>query len=210
MKIAIIGAGNVGGVLGAAFASRGHEICFAVRDPGAGKNQDLLKKVGEQARASAVREAAADAEVVILATPWPATERILGEVGPLTGKILLDCTNPLKPDLSGLAVGAATSGGEQVAEWAPGAKVFKVFNQTGFNIMADPVVDGRKSLMLVCGNDEDVKPKVLKLVEEVGFEAVDFGDLSGSRLLESLALTWIRLAYSCGLGRDFAFGLLRR
>ena len=148
--------------------------------------------------------------MVILATPWPATQQVLEEAAPLEGKILLDCTNPLKEDLSGLAVGPASSGGEQVAAWAPGAKVFKVFNQTGFNIMADPVVDGRKSLMLVCGDDEEAKPKVMKIVEEVGFEAVDFGDLAGSRLLESLALTWIRLAYRCGLGRDFAFGILRR
>jgi predicted dinucleotide-binding enzyme len=116
----------------------------------------------------------------------------------------------LKADLSGLTVEADRSGAELVAGWAPGAKVFKAFNQTGFNIMDNPIVDGRKSLMLVCGNDEDEKPTVLKLVEEVGFEAVDFGDLSGARLLESLALTWIRLAYVCGLGRDIALGLLRR
>jgi predicted dinucleotide-binding enzyme len=210
MKIAIIGAGNVGGVLGAALAAKGHEISFAVREPRAGKNQDLLKKVGAKARASSVRDAVEDAEVVILATPWPATQQVLEEAGPLNGKILLDCTNPLKPDLSGLSIGADTSGGEQVARWAPGAKVFKVFNQTGFNIMADPVLEGRKSLMLVCGDDTGAKPKVLELAEEVGFEAVDFGDLSGSRMLEHLALTWIRLAYQCGLGRDFAFCLLRR
>jgi predicted dinucleotide-binding enzyme len=135
---------------------------------------------------------------------------VLKNAGSLKGKILLDCTNPLRPDLSGLTVGEDSSGGEMVAGWAPGAKVFKVFNQTGFNIMADPVVDGRKSLMLVCGDDEATKPTVMGIVEDVGFEAVDFGNLSGARLLESLALTWIRLAYQCELGRDFAFGLLRR
>jgi predicted dinucleotide-binding enzyme len=135
---------------------------------------------------------------------------VLKAAGTLEGKVLLDCTNPLKPDLTGLTVGDESSGAEMIAGWAPGAKVFKVFNQTGFNIMADPVVDGRESLMLFCGDDEASRPTVTSIIEDVGFEAVDFGDLSGARLLESLALTWIRLAYQCGLGRDFAFGLLRR
>lgn len=71
-------------------------------------------------------------------------------------------------------------------------------------------VDGKRSMMLVCGDDEADKPVVMALVEDVGFEAIDFGKLSGSCLLEPLALIWIRLAYQYGLGRDFAFGLLRR
>jgi predicted dinucleotide-binding enzyme len=210
MRIAILGAGNVGGTLGASLAAEGHEVQFAVRDPKANKYEELVKKAGKKTRASAIREAVADAEVVILATPWPATQQALKEAGDLAGKILLDCTNPLKSDLSGLSVDSESSGGEMVADWAQGAKVYKVFNQTGFNIMADPILEGRKSLMLVCGDDEDGKPIVLKLAEEVGFEAVDFGKLSEARLLESLALIWVKLAYQCGLGREIALALLRR
>jgi len=123
---------------------------------------------------------------------------------------VLDCTNPLKPDLSGLTSEPGSSGGEQVTSWIPEAKVFKVFNTTGFNIMADPVLQGRKALMLVAGDDEQGKRTVLGLVEDIGFEAVDFGGLEGARLLEPFALTWIKLAYQHGQGRDFAFGLLRR
>ncbi len=210
MKIAVIGAGSVGGTLGEALAKKGHEIVLGVRDPQSSKYQELVKKIGAGAKVATVREAASEAEVIILATPWPATQKALEDAGNLAGKVVLDCTNPLKPDLTGLAVEPGSSGGEQVAQWAPGAKVFKVFNTTGFNIMADPVLEGRKALMLVAGDDDQAKPTVLKLVEDVGFEAVDFGGLEGARLLEPFALTWIKLAYQHGLGRDFAFGLLRR
>lgn len=210
MKIAVIGAGNVGSTLGAALAAKGHEIYFAVRDPGAQKYRELAENIGDRARPSAIGEAVEEAEVVILATPWRATQEAVREAGDLEGKIVIDCTNPLRSDLSGLEVGGDASGAEMVARWARGAKVYKAFNQTGFNIMADPVVERKRSVMLVCGDDEAAKPKVMRLVEDVGFEAIDFGRLEGARLLEPLALIWIRLAHACGLGRDIAFGLLRR
>jgi predicted dinucleotide-binding enzyme len=210
MKIAVIGAGSVGGTLGARLAGKGHEVAFGVRDPGASKYQELANNIGERSRVGTVPDAVADAEVIILATPWPATEQALRQAGNLAGKILLDCTNPLKPDLTGLVVEESSSGGEHVARWARGAKVFKAFNTVGFNIMADPVIDGRKAVMLVCGDDDETKPTVLRLVEDVGFEAVDFGKLTGARLLELFALMWIQLAYQHGLGRDFAFSLVRR
>lgn len=74
----------------------------------------------------------------VLAIPWSATESALREAGNLEGKIVVDCTNPLKPDLSGLTHGHGDSGGEQVARWAPGSRVGKAFNSTGFNIMQQP------------------------------------------------------------------------
>ncbi|HAX79938.1 MAG TPA: F420-dependent NADP oxidoreductase, partial [Cyanobacteria bacterium UBA11372] len=113
-------------------------------------------------------------------------------------------------DFSGLTIGFTTSGGEQVAEWAKGAKVYKVFNQTGFGIMADPVLEGHKAVMFVCGDDEESKPTVIKLTEEVGFETIDAGKLSTARLLEPYGMLWIKLALAHGLGRDFAFALVRR
>jgi len=82
-----------------------------------------------------VAGAAAFGEVILLATPWSGTEQALRSAGNLSGKIVLDATNPLKADLSGLALGHTTSGGEQVAAWAAGAKVVKIFNTTGFGNM---------------------------------------------------------------------------
>ena len=116
---------------------------------------------------------------------------------------------PLKADFSGLEVGHTTSAGEKVAGWAMGAKVFKAFNTTGFNIMADPVINGIRTVMFVCGDDEAAKLIVLQLATDVGFEAVDVGKLTQARLLEPWAMLWISLVYG-SVGRDFGFALLRR
>lgn len=210
MRIGIFGAGNVGGTLGRGWAGKGHSVFFGVRHPHDAKTQELIRGIGSKAQAGTVAEAAAFAEVIALATPWQATEEAVRQAGNLAGKIVIDCTNPLTPDFSQLALGHTTSGLEQVAGWAKGAKVFKAFNQTGYNVMENPFVEGRQGVMFVCGDDEAGKPTVLQLVRDIGFEAVDAGGATVARLLEPLAMLWIHLALRRGLGRDWAFGLLRR
>src|SRR5438105_118638 len=133
MQIGILGAGNVGGTLGRGWASKGHEVFFGVPNPQDAKTQDLIRGIGPKARAGTVAAAAGFAEVVVLATPWQVTQDAIKQAGTLAGKVVVDCTNPLKADFSGLALGFTTSGAEQVAGWAKGAKVYKAFNQTGFN-----------------------------------------------------------------------------
>jgi 8-hydroxy-5-deazaflavin:NADPH oxidoreductase len=210
MKIAIIGAGSVGRALGRAWLAAGHDVTFGVRDPKDPKHRELGEVVGKAVHVADVRSPAAGAEVIVLATPWPATRSAIESAGDLAGKLVIDCTNPLAPDLSGLTVGHNSSGGEQVAAWAPGASVFKAFNSTGFNIMASPVVDGRRAVMFFCGDDDSRRAVVEQLVTDVGFEAINAGDLTAARLLEPFALLWISLAYRRGLGRNFAFALVRR
>src|SRR6185503_9802090 len=130
MKIAIIGAGNLGGALGANWAGKGHDIFFGVRDPKTEKTQGLLAKIGGKARAGSPAEAAAFADVIVLSTPWPATEAIVGSIGNLKGKIVLEATNPLTrgPDGISLEIGHTTSAGEKVQSWAAGASVYKTLN----------------------------------------------------------------------------------
>ena len=148
--------------------------------------------------------------MLLLATPWPSTKAVLEGLGDLTGKVLINATNPLLPDLSGLEVGTTTSAAEQVAGWARGAKVVKAFNTVGFNIMANPAFGADRPVMFYCGDDAAAKQTVRPLVEQLGFEAVDAGPLSQARVLEPFALLWISLAYAQGQGRDIAFKLLRR
>jgi predicted dinucleotide-binding enzyme len=95
MDIAVIGAVNVGGTLGARWAQSGHEVAFGVRDVGDPKNQDLLKRAGTHARVSSVSEAAARASVVLLSTPWASTQEALKSAGDLKAKILIDATKPI-------------------------------------------------------------------------------------------------------------------
>jgi predicted dinucleotide-binding enzyme len=213
MKLAIIGAGNVGGTLGAAWAQKaGHEICFGVRDAKADKTQALLGKIGSKARAGTAAEAAGFGEMIVLTTPWPAAEAAIRSMGDLTGKVILDATNPLAmgPDGLGLEIGHSISAGEKVQGWAKGAFVFKTLNTTGFGNMADPVFHGVKSVMFVAGDDAAHKPKVMALVGDLGFDVIDAGPLRNARLLEAHAMLWIDLALKRGQGRDWAFAALRR
>ena len=169
-------------------------------------------KIGGKAKAATPAEAAAAADLIVLSTPWPATEAAIRSMGNLKGKIVLDATNPLTrgPDGIGLEIGHAISGGEKVQGWAAGASVFKTLNTTGFGNMANPVFKGVKSVMFVAGDDAAAKPKVMALVGDLGFEVIDAGPLRNARLLEAHAMLWIDLALVRGQGRDFAFGILRR
>jgi predicted dinucleotide-binding enzyme len=213
MKLAIIGAGDVGGTLGTAWANKGgHAVFFGVTNPRSDKTHALLRRIGAKARAGTAVEAAAFGEVIVVATPWPATEAAIRSMGNLKGRIVLDCTNPLAmgPHGLGLEIGHGISGGEKVQGWALGASVFKTLNTTGFTNMAEPAFDGVKSVMFVAGDDEARKPNVMALVGELGFETVDAGPLRVARLLEPHAMLWIHLALNRGFGRDWAFALLRR
>jgi predicted dinucleotide-binding enzyme len=208
MTIGIVGAGNVGGTLGRVWAKLGHQVVFGSRDTNAEDLKQLVASSGGPARAASLKEAAQAAEVIALATPWPVTQEVLKGLGDLNGKILIDATNPLTRNFE-LEYGATASGGEKVAEWARGAQVVKAFNTVGFNIMAAPSFGTDRAVMFYCGDDGGARQTVRTLVEELGFEAVDAGPLRQARVLEPIALLWISLAMAQGLGREFAFKLMR-
>ena len=208
MNIGIIGSGNVGGTLGRRWSKGGHRVIFSSRNPASDEMQRLTAETG--AGSATVAEAAKASDVLLLATPWPAAQAALNSAGDLTGKVLIDAINPLLPDLSGLAVGATTSGAEQVAAWAPGARVVKAFNTVGYNVMQDPKFPAGAAVMFYCGDDAAAKATVRPLIAELGFDPQDAGPLSQARLLEPFAMLWISLAVKYGYGRDIGFQLMRR
>ncbi|MCB9475855.1 MAG: NADPH-dependent F420 reductase [Deltaproteobacteria bacterium] len=210
MDIAIIGAGNVGGTLGRKFAAKGHNVTFAVRLPDSEKTKTLLADFPDKVRALTIPKATTLADVILLATPWDATREALQAAGDLSGKVLIDCTNPLADGMRGLALGHSTSGAEQIAEWASGAKVVKAFNSTGSGNMDNPVYDGASLTMFYCGDDGEAKETARQLIADTGFEPVDAGVLAAARYLEPLAMLWIHLAYVKGLGPDIAMRLVTR
>ena len=198
--IAVIGAGRVGATLGKRWAELGHQVTFGVRDPD-----------NERARAVngvAIADAVEGTDVVVLATPYGAVGDAIAAAGDLTGKIVVDCTNPIGPD--GLLVGTTSSGAEQVAAHAVGANVVKAFNSTGSETMDNPKYPGAPLTMLLAGDDDDAKATVAQLASDLGFEPIDLGPLEAARYLEPFAMVWITLAMRQGLGREIGFALLRR
>src|SRR4030095_5683729 len=160
MEIGVIGAGNVAGTLGRRWAQAGHAVVFGVRDPNDEKVRTLLAAAGVNARAGRVEEAAASA-VVVLTVPWEAAHDAVRCAGDLTGKVLVDTTNPVTMGPAGLQhgllVGHTTSAAEQVAAWAQGARVVKAFNTTGFGNMHDPRYGAQAATMFLCGDDTEAE-----------------------------------------------------
>jgi 8-hydroxy-5-deazaflavin:NADPH oxidoreductase len=155
----------------------------------------------------AVADAARQAEVMLLAVPWPEVPNAIQSLGPLQGKIVIDATNPLTAALE-LAIGHDDSAGETIGRLAKGARVVKAFNTTGAENMSRARDFSARPVMLVAGDDADAKKTVQKLAADIGFEPVDAGPLSASRLLEPMAMQWIKLALG-GLGTNFAYAFVR-
>lgn len=206
MRIAILGAGRVGGTLGRRLAEAGHTVVYGLREGRAELPEELRHA---SASGAPVPEAVRQADVVLLTTPWAAAEAVLRAAGDLGGKPLLDATNPIGAGMA-LTHGHTDSGGEQVQRWAPSARVVKVFNTTGVENMADPRFGDARALMLACGDDTDAVATAVRLAGDIGFEALAFGPLRNARLLEPFGRAWIELALVRGQGRGIAFGLLRR
>lgn len=210
MDIAIIGAGNVGGALARGWRRAGHIITLGVRPDSRGEAQSLADETG--AHLAAPEEAARSAAVVVLALPWGAAEQALAALGDLTGKIVIDCMNPIArtPTGMGLALGHTDSGGEQVARWLPETHVVKTLNQVGSEIMADNSDLPHRPAMFMAGDDDAAKMSVAALLTDLGFEPFDAGDLSKARLLEPHALVWINQAIMRGKGRNWALAAVER
>ena len=209
MKIGIIGSGNVGGALGTRWARAGHSVVFGSRKPESDEMKQLVAKAGATARAAVFADAVRASEVLLLAMPWEATKDVVTGLD-LTGKVLIDATNPVLPNLAGLAYGTTSSGGEQVAGWTRGARVVKCFNTVGNNVMENQDFGADRPVMFYCGDDAGANQVAKELASGMEFEAVDAGPLAQARLLEPFALLWISLALVQGLGREMAFKLLRR
>jgi predicted dinucleotide-binding enzyme len=206
MKIAIIGTGNVGTALGINWNKSNHEIIYGSRNPQDEKHVELEKF----AQVLTLSQAAMQGDVIVLATPWQGTEEAIHEMGStLNAKIVIDATNPLKSDFSGLLLYGDTSGGEQIAKWAPTSKVVKALNSAFAKVMEHPEINGVKSMMLIAGDDVPALNTVAGLVDDLGFQSQKMNGISNSRLLEMVGLTLITLGYKEDLGNEIGLSILK-
>ena len=208
-RIAIIGAGNVGGNLGRTFAKAGLSVRFGVR-PGS-DTKALLESCGDGASASDPSEAAAWGDVVFIAVPASAALEVTRSLAEkLTGKIVVDCNNPLvwkegpvwAPPPEGSLAAA-------LAAVAPGARVVKGFNTFGAEFHGNPKLTGSPAQVFLAADDADAKKVVSEVATKAGFTTIDAGPLRNAAVLENLAILWIHLALVGGQGRDFAFAMQR-
>lgn len=207
MKIAVLGAGDVGAALGMKLAKAGHQVVFGSRNPGSAEVQQVVKQCGDNAAAATSAEAVGDAEAVIAALPWKAAGDVLAGLD-LTGKVVIDCTNPFAELTDGQE--KVISGAEMLQSRVPGMKLAKCWNTTGWGNMVQPEYSTGKSVMFVCADDDEARRVAIQLSDDTGFETYYAGPLANSHWLENLAQLWVWLAYHGGLGRDFAFQLVRR
>jgi hypothetical protein len=205
MRIAIIGTGNVGSAIARGLKGKGHQVTLGARNPQEAQVAALVTEVG--AAAAFPNEAAATADVVILALPWSAAEAAVKALGSLSGTTVIDCMNPLGMvgGALGLTIGHTTSGGETVQSWLPAAQVVKTLNQVGAEIMAKNDHMSHRPVMFMAGNSDAAKEQVARLLTDLGFAPLDAGDITKSRLLEPFGMVWINQALFRGKGRTWAF-----
>jgi predicted dinucleotide-binding enzyme len=207
MRIGILGSGLMGGKLGTLFARAGHEVVFSYARSRK-KLETLARDAGGNARAGTPREAARDADAVLLAVHWSRVDDVLAKAGDLTGKVLVTCSLPMNEDDTALVVGRTSSGAEKLARKARGARVVSAFgtvpSEVLFAVYEARNRDPRPNLVH-CGDDPDANAVAVQLIRDVGFEPVDTGPLRIARYFEPFTLLVAQLAYEQEGGPALAY-----
>lgn len=204
MTVAIFGAGNVGRALAERLVAGGVSVRFGVRDPGAAAGELTGALAGVPALLP--EQAAADADVILLAIPAAAAIAAARSAGSLAGKTIVDCTNPLRWDNGPVwAPPAEGSMAQALAAALPGIAVIKGFNHFGAEIQRQPQLASGPADAMFAGDDAGAKARVMELATRMGFRPRDAGPLRNAGLLENLAVLWIHLATVGGVGRTFGF-----
>ncbi len=186
MKIGIIGAGNVGRALTTASVGAGHTV--NITSAISGEADGVASEVGATAVRSN-RDAAANADIIILAVPFDSVRDIVSELGSqLHGKVVIDVSNRFAAEQLG-----APSNAELIQEMAPGARLVKAFNTIFASHQANPVEDGIQLDGFVAGDDAEARQKVLDFVGTLGFRPIDCGPLAMARALEGMGTLNISL-----------------
>jgi NADPH-dependent F420 reductase len=232
MHIAILGTGNMGLALGTLLCGAGHKVILGSRRPEKARDAaGKLAHAGEPHQRGSARQGHATAtldrvaceaasvdaaieqgEMVIIAQPYPAALDLVSQPATrkaLAGKLVIDITNPLAPDLMGLTVGQTTSAAEEIARRLPESRVVKAFN-TIFADLLRAKAQGQpvKPTVFCAGDDPQAKAQVLSLIGDLGFPAVDAGGLRSARFLEPLAALVVTLGYGQKRGTRFELRLV--
>jgi predicted dinucleotide-binding enzyme len=201
MKISIFGYGNIGTALTKQLTKAGHEVVLS------GRNLDKARDVAALYGATVlpIAEAAAAGDVLVMAVYFDGVKDIVNVAGDLSGKVIVDPTNPLTADYMGLTMGFTTSAAEEIAKLVPQSSVVKAFN-TLFAQVIDQGADfnGTPTSGFIAGDDAAAKTTIAELLSTLGYAVVDAGGLINARYLEPLAGLNIYLGYGAGKGTQIA------
>jgi predicted dinucleotide-binding enzyme len=207
MRVGILGSGLMGGKLGTLFARSGHDVVFSYAR-NAEKLQRVAKEAGAKACPGTPREAAQDADALLLAVHWLRMDDVLKQAGDLSGKVIVTCSLPMDARDTKLVIGNTTSGAEQLAKKVPKAKVVSAFNTVPSEVFFGVHEARRKSKrpsLVYCGDDARSKKVAAELISDVGFEPIDAGPLRIARYTEPFALLMAQIAYEGGGGPELAY-----
>lgn len=203
MRIAILGAGNIGGALGRKWAQTGHTIRYGVRDPNKPDVQTLVSDLGENASAARVGEAISSAEVVVFAIPGVAlVETVALHAAALDAKVIIDATNNIRAE--------TINNIDVFAEQTPNASVYRAFNNYGWEIFANTMFDDTAADLFYCGTDGARRAVVDGLIADVGLRPIYLGGLDKVGLVDDILWLWFALAREQNMGRRLAFKVLTR
>ena len=189
--IAIIGTGEVAGALGPEFAAIGHEIVYGSRNPDRESVNELVGKTGVMASATGQREAAQRGQIVILAVPWNVVGTTLNTLGDLSGKIVVDPTNPRIVGNDGLRdYVSETSNADMIQSPIPEAVVVNAFNKMPWRTLVEPDSTGGPVTVPIVGNDTEAKAVIAALISGIGLEPVDLGPVRYAHVLEGMYYLW--------------------
>jgi 8-hydroxy-5-deazaflavin:NADPH oxidoreductase len=206
MRVGILGSGLMGGKLGTLFARAGHNVVFSYTRSKEKLNK-LAKDAKGNARAGTPREAAQDADALLLAVHWLRMDDVLNQAGDLSSKVILTCSLPMDAGNTGLVIGRTTSGAEELAKNVPKAKVVCAFNTVPSEVFFGVYEARRKAnrpSLVYCGDHARSKEVAAALIRDVGFEPVDAGPLRIARYTEPFALLMGQLAYEGNDGPELA------
>ena len=203
MKVAIVGTGHIGGTLGKKWSRAGHEVHFGVRNPQNPEVRDLVKSLGANASVSSIPDAIGCGEVVVFAIPGAAMkETITANARALDGKTIIDATNNLgAPSMNNQATFATQT---------PYAKVYRAFNNYGWDIFENPTFRSVAADLFYCGADGEERSKVERLISDVGLNPVFLGGPDSVHIVDSVVKMWFTLVSDRKMGRNIAFKLLTR
>ncbi|HZS78432.1 MAG TPA: NAD(P)-binding domain-containing protein [Ktedonobacteraceae bacterium] len=205
MKIAVLGAGNIGGTLGRKWSKAGHSISFGVNDPNGKHAQELRAELGNAVQIGTVDEALqSQPDVVVLAVPGGTMDAVITKYAKqLDGKIIIDTTNRM-------GGGGPFNSFATLKEYTSNAPIYRAFNTLGWENFADPLFNGVPADLFYCGPDGEPGRSVEQLISDIGLRPVRLGGIDKVDQVDAFLPIWFSLAVEQKKGRHIAFKLLEK